>query len=1099
MKTLQVVKSLTVLMLVIFTIASYGVELDVPFKAQVPPGNWDFTKNCGPTSILMVAAYHLGFTPTEQYIKDLDDWMVVEGIIPSINSYNAHTTDGDDLVQIAQEYYGFQQVAKTNSSSISYLRQVLLDDNSVIVGVRLNMVNYVTNNNGHFMVLTGIVDDNGDGVDDKVFVNDPGHFETNGGHHKDYPISTFLASWATQSYCSIIIDSSAGRSNIIAQKVDGSVNPEILAAYGRHGGQQAFGNPVSNLVPYSDGYVTEWSLFSDCLFQVFNGGVLGKCAIVYDTQNSPDEAFPMHGQIWQFYKANSGPTLLLAGNLRIGGPIESERYATDDHNGHQLVVQEMANGYMIYDTVDGFVDARLEQDGYFTFTLTPTLSGWPMSDTQIYVSGNLITDAVRYTLYRNGQYIADLNSNIEYIDSGLTPDISYSYQARALDSSGSILTESDSITIRTKPTPPIQSSSIQLTLQAGTTMISASWSLVENASWYEVILDGSSYNTVSDLFCNIYGVSSGVHTVQVKAFAPTGELLGQSSTKSVNTAQNLVVTTTGPSVIGPDQQGEVIYTFHNTYPQWISGAIYRIIQSSNSWLTPRSNTFPDVSIPPNGTAQLTIQFTTGSDYLNASDVTLAIYVVYNGSFGSLTQLSRGGRHTMKIEPSIDLGVSLPTQSATFQTGQMVYTTPTMTNNGNQVSPPSRLELELDTGATWQTIASVMVPSLKARESWQQVIPVGIFDAPGEYYLGAVIDPLDEITEPVEENKIAVTSFTVVQPAIPDYTITNIYTIPAQPVTGQNLKVVVVCNNQGDADGFAAEVGLIYNNLLLKQPLSPLTTGQTAETVFNLGTPSRPGTGIWRAIISTEFDEKDQANNKSQITIVVVEPPRELPDIMIEEIVFNPSQPINTSPFTATAKIVNQGNGPAGSCQLRLLLRNLIYSWTIEEVNLSVPTLQPGEEILISHTFNGSWMSRPYPYRVSAQVDYGSEVEELDETNNSLLSAFFVPQKPLPDLVVDENSYVFYNWGSVYFFMLSIENVGSSATGSFDVTGEIPELGLTFPHPKRTIPEPGSYRLFVFYPVPPVSESITLRIIIDPDNKVLESDESNNIYEKIVDF
>src|SRR3989338_2320953 len=133
MKTLKMVTNLMVLTIfVVFTAKSYGIELDVPFKAQYPPGEWALTKNCGPTSVLMVAAYHLGFTPAEQHIKDLDHWMVVESIISSINGYNAETTGGEDLVQIVQDYYSFQQAMKSNPSNIDPLRQALADGNPVI-------------------------------------------------------------------------------------------------------------------------------------------------------------------------------------------------------------------------------------------------------------------------------------------------------------------------------------------------------------------------------------------------------------------------------------------------------------------------------------------------------------------------------------------------------------------------------------------------------------------------------------------------------------------------------------------------------------------------------------------------------------------------------------------------------------------------------------------------------------------------------------------------------------------------------------------------------------------------------------------------------
>ena len=66
---------------------AYNNPLSVVFKAQVPPGEWANTNNCGQTSALMVMCYHKNTIPTEQGIKDIDTWLYQnEGDL--INNYN---------------------------------------------------------------------------------------------------------------------------------------------------------------------------------------------------------------------------------------------------------------------------------------------------------------------------------------------------------------------------------------------------------------------------------------------------------------------------------------------------------------------------------------------------------------------------------------------------------------------------------------------------------------------------------------------------------------------------------------------------------------------------------------------------------------------------------------------------------------------------------------------------------------------------------------------------------------------------------------------------------------------------------------------------
>ena len=427
MKTSKPFRALATLALFYVSAFAYGA-LNVPFKAQVPPpdsGDWSQTKNCGPTSVLMVAAYHLQFIPTSQHIKDLDDWMVVKGIITSVNNYNGDDTSGDDLLRIAKEYYGFQEVTKYNANDVNFLIQALSNGNPVIVGVNINLD---LNKAGHFMVLVGMTDTN-------VIVKDPGHAD---GADKSYPISTFLASWATQTYCSIIIDGSAGRSTITGQNTNGLVIAEILAAYHHYGAQQTFGNPVASLVPYSDGYVAEWPWLTGCLFQIFDGGALGDSAILYDQNAGVNEAFPMHGQLWDYYKAHDGPNLLI-GNVHLGGPVDQERYATDESTGNQLVVQRMAHGYLVYDTVTGLSNARSSQNpGIVTISLTPSFTAYALSDTQAYVSSGPVSGGVTYRVLRGGVQVGTLNASYDFTDSNLSPNTSYSYELVVVDGSGNI-------------------------------------------------------------------------------------------------------------------------------------------------------------------------------------------------------------------------------------------------------------------------------------------------------------------------------------------------------------------------------------------------------------------------------------------------------------------------------------------------------------------------------------------------------------------------------------------------------------------------------------------------------------------------------------
>jgi hypothetical protein len=387
---------------------------------------------------------------------------------------------------------------------------------------------------------------------------------------------------------------------------DAVVSPVIVNAFGQNGGSQTFGQPVPSLNPYSsNGLVIEWPWLTGCLVQTFNSGNLGDCAIVYDRWANLGQAFLMHGQIWQYYKAHDGPNMLLGGT-RIGGPVDSEQYAIDNTTSHRLVVQEFANGYLVYDTVTGVHSARPIPagggDSDFTIAMTwgdsvnliPT--AWPMSDTQVYLSWNQIANAVSYRVYRNDQLVSNV-SGLEYTDSGLLAKTGYQYYLEAINSSGQVLCRSDTLTIQTKDPPGTPT--MDLTVQGKTYALEFSCSPVNGASVYQVFLNNILNQTLTVPFGTINNLYELSYVVQVKALDSLGNIIAQSSVKSVTLGQNVVITSRGPSSIGRNQSGTIVFTIQNLTDNPIYGFDPRIIQSTNgNWLVPNSMTYPDPGLIP---------------------------------------------------------------------------------------------------------------------------------------------------------------------------------------------------------------------------------------------------------------------------------------------------------------------------------------------------------------------------------------------------------------------------------------------------------------------------------------------------------------------
>ncbi|MFH0854336.1 MAG: C39 family peptidase [bacterium] len=308
----------------------FSEKLDVPFLSQAYPGEPHYigqwgpaTKNCGPVSVIMAVSYHLGVAPEPQNIKTLNNWMVEEGIIDSVDGYNGDYTDVIDLKKIATEYYEFPCVIVKQENDIDFLRKEIAAGNPVIVGVTIDMS---ATGSKHFMVITEVTDSG-------VIVNDPGHSEAttldNDLRNKIRTFSQFQTSWSKNGYASVVI-TKAGR---FADGIHDGSSEAIAQAYIIHGGASTFGKAWDN----GGGVWTHsWpdnSSDPDAIYlqDFLNGDHWW--VIAYNKFEC--EAFPIHGRILDKWMSDTG-------YANYGPPVECEKY-WNAQNGHKIVYQHFTN------------------------------------------------------------------------------------------------------------------------------------------------------------------------------------------------------------------------------------------------------------------------------------------------------------------------------------------------------------------------------------------------------------------------------------------------------------------------------------------------------------------------------------------------------------------------------------------------------------------------------------------------------------------------------------------------------------------------------------------------------------------------------------
>lgn len=140
------------------------LKLAVPWIPQVPPGSWDKTMNCGPTSYLMIDSFYRAVTPTSFGIKAIDDWMAANITGWSLNNYNGDPQGSNtgEISRVATEYGTYPGSTKFSGATCENLKAELQAGRPVIVVIDTQTKNnhpsttMKPSGHGHFAVLGGM-------------------------------------------------------------------------------------------------------------------------------------------------------------------------------------------------------------------------------------------------------------------------------------------------------------------------------------------------------------------------------------------------------------------------------------------------------------------------------------------------------------------------------------------------------------------------------------------------------------------------------------------------------------------------------------------------------------------------------------------------------------------------------------------------------------------------------------------------------------------------------------------------------------------------------------------------------------------------------
>jgi subtilase family serine protease len=338
-------------------------------------------------------------------------------------------------------------------------------------------------------------------------------------------------------------------------------------------------------------------------------------------------------------------------------------------------------------------------------------------------------------------------------------------------------------------------------------------------------------------------------------------------------------------------------------------------------------------------------------------------------------------------------------------------------------------------------------------------------------LSAVVDPTDAITEATNDNNSSTTAFPGALTA--DLTMSNI----TMGMIDGKANYVVEGTNQGDGNSLAFRINAFVGNSsvpIFFVTFDALPTGGTATRTF----PWIPeiGANDLRLVVdgNQNVEEADETNNTATAG---------LPDLTFTKQISVSINEDGTADISFEA--INTGSGNSPATVVRMALDNT----TTNVDTVQIPSLGPGESIAL----HSSAVPLDGRHLFEASIDYGTNISETNETNNSI--SFTYTAGPLADLFVISASiapeplyadakatitFVVSNTGE-NVSKITIANVYDATTG--DLLGTIPLPAVQI---DERVTITFEWLLGVILPT-------EIKIVLDPDDLVAEGNDANNVW------
>ena len=347
-----------------------------------------------------------------------------------------------------------------------------------------------------------------------------------------------------------------------------------------------------------------------------------------------------------------------------------------------------------------------------------------------------------------------------------------------------------------------------------------------------------------------------------------------------------------------------------------------------------------------------------------------------------------------------------------------------------------------------------------------------------HIITAIADSNEKINESDETNNTGNTSL----PALaPDLIVQNITWSPSSPSINQNVTFTVTVKNQGYVDTSLCRIYFDIDLLRNYSYVAGISAGATTTNTFTW--KAQGGSHTVTAIIDPEDSviESNELNNTRAATISPAYPAPS--DLVVQSIDWSPENPVVGEMVTFTVTVKNQGSGQAARPNMAFYVDDIYLTSSFVDI------LDSGATAAVDIP----WKAQAGLHTINAIADFNQVLTEENEDNNTntVNVSVLAPDLSIKAITCEP---VNPSPGDTITFTITVSNTGNYSAGSSFIDYFVNDSPLGNYYVEDL--EVGAAVTKTFTCIAP-AEPYSMKVIVDVENDVRESDETNN--EKSITF